>query len=150
MPMFLYAFWAPIHENLPIQVMILAVAILVILDFATGMLGAVINKNWDSRKVREGLAHKCSEFGFMIVGDVIDALLFSGVDLPFDIPNGCALGFISLSIILMELSSIMENMAKIHPQLAESSFFSIFVNAKAIKLGEKSGEHAKKEEASKE
>ena len=146
MPMFLYAFWAPIHENLPLQVMILAVAILVILDFATGMLGAAINKNWDSRKVREGLAHKCGEFGFIIVGDVIDALLFAGVDLPFDIPNGCALGFISLSIILMELSSIMENMVKIHPQLADNSFFSILKNVKVIKLEEKSGEHAKKEE----
>lgn len=150
MPAFIYAFWAPIHDNTAIQVMIVAVAIFVILDFATGMLGAIINKNWDSSKVREGLAHKCSEFGFLIVGDVIDALLFTGIDLPFEIPNGCALGFIALSIILMELSSIMENMVKINPQLKDLKFFDILANAKVIKLEEKTGDHAKKDEGSEE
>lgn len=147
MPMFLYAFWAPIHENLAIQVMIIAVALLIIIDFATGMLGAVVNKNWDSSKIREGLAHKCAEFGFLVVGDIIDALLFAGIDLPFDIPNGCALGFIALSIILMEISSIMENALKIDNSLVHSKLFDTLLTAKIIKmeLPDPEGEHVKKE-----
>lgn len=148
MPTFIYAFWAPIHENVPIQVMIMATAILIVLDFATGMLGAIVNKNWNSSKIREGLAHKCAEFGFLIIGDVIDALLFTGVELPFDIPNGCAMGFIALSIILMELSSIMENMVKIDPKLGEHKLFGILSDAKIIKIEEKKeGEDVQDEEA---
>lgn len=134
MPMFLYAFFEPIHDNLPIQVMIVAVAMLIILDFVSGMLGAIVNKNWDSAKIREGLAHKCAEFGFMIVGDIIDALLFVGVELPFDIPNGCALGFICLSIILMELSSIMENAVRIDSDLGKLKIFQILANANIVKI----------------
>lgn len=140
MPLFLYAFWAPIHENLPVQVMILAVAVLIILDFASGMLGAIVNKNWDSSKIRQGLAHKSAEFGFLIVGDVIDAMLFAGIDLQIDIPNGCALGFVALSIILMEISSIMENAVRIDSNLGKNRFFQLLASAKVIEIESKEKE----------
>ena len=73
-PIYLYAFWAPIHESTAVQVMLVAVLILIVADLAFGMLGAIVQKDFKSTKIREGLAHKCSEFAFLLVADVIDAL----------------------------------------------------------------------------
>lgn len=145
-PIFLYAFYAPVHDNPAVQVAIMAVAILIVLDFLFGMVGAIINKNWDSSKVRRGLAHKCGEFGFLVVADVIDALLFAGIDLPFEIPNGCALMFVAVSLILMEISSIMENIVKINPELSNNKFFQLLDSVHVISLPNEETEEAPKED----
>jgi toxin secretion/phage lysis holin len=131
-PFYLYAFWAPIHESSIVQVMLIAVLILIVADLLFGMLGAVIQKNFQSSKIREGLAHKCSEFAFLLVADVIDALLFAGISLPFDIPNGCALMVVGTSLILMEIASLMEIATRINPKLSENPLFEILDNAHII------------------
>lgn len=131
-PIFLYAFWAPIHENPAVQVMLMAVLVLIVADLAFGMLGAVVQRDFRSTKIREGLAHKCSEFAFLIVADVIDALLFAGITLPFEIPNGCALMVVGVALILMEIASLMEIATRINPKLSDNPLFQILDNAHII------------------
>ena len=131
-PIYLYAFWAPIHESTAVQVMLVAVLILIVADLAFGMLGAIVQKDFKSTKIREGLAHKCSEFAFLLVADVIDALLYGGVNLPIEIPHGCALMVVGTALILMEIASLMEIATRINPKLAENPLFEILDNAHII------------------
>ena len=131
-PLFVYAFWAPVHENPAVQTMLSAVLLLIVADLAFGMLGAIVQKDFKSTKIREGLAHKCSEFAFLIVADVIDALLYAGIDLPFEIPNGCALMVVGIALIVMEIASIMEVATRINPKLSENPLFRILDDAHII------------------
>lgn len=131
-PVYLYAFWAPIHESPPVQVMLVGVLMLIVADLVFGMLGAVVQRDFRSTKIREGLAHKCSEFAFLLVADIIDALLFAGITLPFEIPNGCALMVVGTALILMEIASLMEIATRINPRLSKNPLFQILDNAHII------------------
>lgn len=132
MPLFIYAFWAPIKESPAVQVMLFAVLLLIVADLVFGMLGAIVQKDFKSTKIREGLAHKCSEFAFLLVADIIDALLYAGVELPFEIPNGCALMIVGIALIVMEIASIMEVATRINPKLSENPLFKILDDANII------------------
>lgn len=139
-PIWLYAFWAPIHESHGVQIMLVAVGILIVADLIFGMIGAVVQRNFQSSKIREGLAHKCSEFAFILVADVIDALLYGGITLPFEIPNGNAMMVVCLALILMEIASLMEIATRINPKLGENPLFKILDDAHII--------HANRDEGS--
>ena len=139
-PIWLYAFWAPIHENTAVQIMLVAVGVLVVADLLFGMIGAVVQHNFQSTKIREGLAHKCAEFAFILVADVLDALLYGGVELPFEIPNGSAMMVVCLALILMEISSLMEVATRIYPKLAENPLFRILDDAHIIHAAREGGE----------
>lgn len=70
-------------------------------DIITGLLNAWVQKNFQSTKMRSGLAKKAGELLIILIG-----LLFNyGMALPIQILN-C----IALYIIVMELMSIMENL----------------------------------------
>lgn len=142
MPIYLYAFLAPIQDNPAVQVMLVAVLILIVADLLFGMLGAVVQKDFQSTKIREGLAHKCSEFAFLLVADVIDALLFAGVQLPFEIPNGCALIVVGVALILMEIASLMEIATRINPKLSENPLFKILDDVHVIDSVKEGEQHA--------
>ena len=146
-PIYLYAFWAPIHENFAVQVMLVGLLGLIVADLGFGMLGAVVQRNFQSSKIREGLAHKCSEFAFLIVADVIDAMLFAGVQMPFEIPNGCALTVVLLALILMEIASLMEIATRINPRLSDNPLFQILDNAHIIDAAHESAAAAEVEAA---
>ena len=139
-PIWLYAFWAPIHENTAVQIMLVAVGVLVVADLLFGMIGAVVQHNFQSTKIREGLAHKCAEFAFILVADVLDALLYGGVELPFEIPNGSAMMVVCLALILMEIASLMEVATRIYPKLAENPLFRILDDAHIIHAAREGGE----------
>ena len=146
-PIYLYAFWAPIHESTAVQVMLVAVFVLIVADLLFGMLGAIVQKDFKSTKIRQGLAHKCSEFAFLLVADVIDALLFAGIDLPIEIPNGCALMVVGIALILMEIASLMEVATRINPKLSENPLFQILDNAHIIDATRESQAKAEVDEA---
>ena len=146
-PLYIYAFWAPVHENAAVQVMLVAVLLLIVADLLFGMLGAVVQRDFKSTKIREGLAHKCSEFAFLLVADVIDALLFAGIQLPFEIPNGCALMVVGIALILMEIASLMEVATRINPKLSSNPLFQILDNAHIIEAAKESQAHAEVLEA---
>ena len=110
-----------------------AVMILIVLDLLFGMLNAIIQHDWQSIKVRQGLGHKCSEMGFIIVAWLVDVLLIAGINLPFEIPNGCAMMTVCIALVIMELSSLMEIFVKINPKLEENPLFQILESVKFIK-----------------
>lgn len=96
--------------------------IFIIFDFLTGFMQAVANKEVSSEKLRKGLFHKC---GFMLavcLGLLCEwAMQF--VNLGFDVPIATA---VCVYIILTEIMSILENLGKMSPELANSTFMQIF------------------------
>ena len=66
------------------------------LDILTGYVQAVINKNVDSQIMREGLLHKCLLIIAILIGYIVEY----------------AFGLSAVSICLMELMSILENLKK--------------------------------------
>lgn len=93
----------------------------IVLDYITGVVNAVKSKELDSTIMREGLYHKFAEI--MIIGIVI-ALNYSSMffDLGIDVPlieGAC------VYIIIMELASVLENLCKINPELADNPLFAI-------------------------
>ena len=94
-----------------------------LLDFGTGMVQAIKNKNFSSSVMREGLYHKCSLAFFVIFGLLVDyaqTLIDLGVQVPLTIA-------ICSYIILMECGSIMENLGKINPALVPVKIREHFV-----------------------
>lgn len=72
------------------------------LDILTGYIQAVINKNVDSKVMREGLLHKCLLIVAIIIGYVVEyAFGLSAVST-----------VITVYICVMELMSILENIKK--------------------------------------
>ena len=72
------------------------------LDILTGYIQAVINKNVDSKVMREGLLHKCLLIVAIIIGYVVEyAFGLSAVS-----------SVITIYICVMELMSILENIKK--------------------------------------
>lgn len=74
------------------------------IDIITGLLGAWVAKDFQSTKMRAGLAKKAGELMIILIG-----ILFTyGMELPDYILN-----FAALYIIIMELMSIVENLDKL-------------------------------------
>ncbi len=122
-PIFVRAFYEPINNSEQAQVALTAVLILIVLDLLIGMFAAWLNKEFSSTKIREGLAHKCAELIFLIIADVVDALVLVGVKLPFDIDAGPAMLATCVTLIVMEVSSLLEIAVRIYPKLADFPVF---------------------------
>ena len=101
---------------------IIATLLFITFDFVSGFAQAVANKNVDSEKLRKGLFHKCG-FIMAIVFGILCEWSLQFVDLGFDVPISLA---ICVYIILTEITSILENLGKLNPELASSGFMSIF------------------------
>lgn len=102
-------------------VIVIACAFMV-MDILTGFVQACINKNVDSKIMKTGLLHKCG-FLLAICFGVLCEYAMNYVDLGFNIPIQNA---VCLFIISIEIISVLENLAKISPELAGSKFMSIF------------------------
>ena len=139
-PIWLYAFWAPVHESPAAQVMLFAVAVMIAADVLFGMVAALARGEFRSTAVREGLAHKSAEVAFLVVADVVDALLFAGVQLPFEVPSGCAVVSVGLALVLMETASLMETATRVNPALAGNPLFRVLDSAHIIDAAEAAGE----------
>lgn len=93
--------------------MYIAVAIMIVFDVATGLIGAFATNTYKSTKMREGLYHKlglvlCVIFGFMLQ----KYQGYVGLNINVPIASG-----ICVYISLMEISSVLENLCKINPEL---------------------------------
>ena len=93
-----------------------------LLDIITGFLQAVVNKCVDSQKMKTGLFHKC---GFMlaIIFGCLCEYAMNYIDLGFDVPIQDA---VCIYIIVTEIVSVLENLGKLSPELADSKFLQIF------------------------
>lgn len=99
-----------------------AVLIFVIIDYITGVINAALKKSISSRKMREGLGHKATYIILLSVCYTIDAIqLNTELNLPTKI-----FPIVSCGILLIELTSIIENICEINPELKQANFMYIF------------------------
>lgn len=94
------------------------------LDYVTGLVKAVLQKNVNSQKMREGLAHKFSYVVVMFVAWFIEfesAHINLGFSVPLFVP-------VVIAISLIEITSILENCVIINPELSNSKILDIFKN----------------------
>ena len=107
----------------------IAVTFFIITDYVTGVAKAIMQDDLSSKKMREGLGHKFAYFMLVLVAWFID-LVNAHVDLGLPVSVfACTVGGISL----IELTSILENITAINPELADAPFMQIFAQSTSDK-----------------
>ena len=104
----------PVIEN---QSYIVVALMLVVLDVVVGFTNAVAHSEVSSSKMRSGLWHKLGSAFLMVAAGLIDGALLGGIDLGFKSP---VMTVVCLYIAVMELVSILENIVKLNPELADN------------------------------
>ena len=107
-----------IHELIVIGIVFL----LVLIDYITGVVNAIMHGKLSSEKMREGLGHKFTYLAVICVALIVEygsSYINLGIKLPIFIPV-CA------GICLTEITSIIENCVKINPELSSSNILNIF------------------------
>ena len=114
--------WHPLsHTSVALCIATLVVCIV---DYITGIIRAVHHQEITSKLMKKGLLGKFVYLCIIVVCTCFDALGVSeAIGLPLDTTAIC-----TSAIILVELSSIMENACEVNPQLANSPIGSIFNN----------------------
>lgn len=109
---------------------IAAVFVFMLLDFISGVAQAFINNCYDSQKVREGIFHKGGLTIVVIAAAAIEIFIVHipslGIGVPLLVP-------VCVIIVLMEISSIMENIVKINPELKDNKIFALFAENNVTK-----------------
>lgn len=103
--------------------------VLMLTDYVTGVVKAIIEQRMNSAKMREGLAHK---FSYVVVIFVAWFVEFESgrINLGFTPPLFVP---VVVAISLIEITSILENCVEINPELADSRILEIFKNGKEAK-----------------
>jgi toxin secretion/phage lysis holin len=101
---------------------ILAVLVFVIIDYITGIISAIMRGNLSSTKMREGLGNKFAYLCVFFIAWFIDFEM-RHIDIGF---HSVLTPTVTIGIVLIELSSITENIGKINPELAQAKFMKIF------------------------
>lgn len=127
LPQFIDVYMAPVRDNPIVQAMLFAVLILILADMLFGIINACMHHEFSSKKLREGLMHKTGELALVLVGIIIDGLIFAGIDIGV---NGPILGVMLTAIIVMEIGSLMEIAAKMNPALADLQVFKLLASVK--------------------
>lgn len=103
---------------------ILAVLVFTIMDYITGVVGSIMHGNLSSTKMREGLGHKFAYICVFFVAWFIDFEM-RHIDIGF---HSALTPIVTIGIVLIELSSIIENIGKINPDLAQAEFMKVFTD----------------------
>ncbi len=103
---------------------LIAVSSFVATDYATGIVKAIMAENLSSKKMREGLGHKFAYLALILTSYMIDTFnAHVDLGLPVHVYLITAGG-----ICLIELTSIIENITEINPELKNMPFMKIFAN----------------------
>lgn len=129
LPLFIDTFLIPVRDSQTAQVAIAAVLILILLDIVFGIGNALASHTYSSEKMRQGIGHKCTELGFMLVGVVVDGTIAGGFDLGYTAP---VLTAICAYLCIMEIGSLLETFALMNPQLAGSAVFKLLESTHII------------------
>lgn len=108
----------PIHELIVIGIVFL----LVLIDYVTGVVNAIMHGELCSEKMRRGLGHKFAYLAIICVALIVEYgsdYIDLGIELPVFIP-------VCVGICLIEITSIMENCVKINPELSGSNLLNFF------------------------
>ena len=87
----------------------------ILFDIITGVIKALYKEGLNSTYLRQGLFHKLSE----VLATIGAGLLEHGakyIDIDVDLP---VLGTVAVYICIMELISILENIAEVNPKLGK-------------------------------
>lgn len=132
----------------PTEVAIILVFILIVLDIASGLAAAFVEKTIDSSAMRCGLWHKASYLLVILLASTLEWAVSAGgpslgigLDLPIVVPTCLYLG-------LTEISSIGENLAQIDPSLRSAPVFSVLGRVNPLEDEKKQDESINKEEES--
>lgn len=107
-----------IHELIVVGIVFL----LVLIDYITGVVNAIMHSELSSGKMRKGLGHKFAYLAIICVALIVEYgsdYINLGIELPVFIP-------VCTGICLIEITSIMENCVKINPDLKGSNILNIF------------------------
>ena len=127
LPPYLDVFIQPIRDSQPAKVLVVALLVLSAMDVAFGVLNAMfVAHDFSSHEFRAGLIRKLSNLGLMVLSDVIDAMLLGGLDFGFQ-PVFLAVGG---SLALMEVMSLLEIYAEMHPEISETAWYQMLVHSK--------------------
>lgn len=100
------------------------VVVVIALDIISGLWAAFVNNEYSSKVFRQGLYHKTAYFF------IVALAIFCGVagqHLEIGEPYTTALlPAVSALIVLGEITSVLENVVKIFPELGESAVLSAF------------------------
>lgn len=100
----------------------IAVVAFIVTDYITGVVNAAMHSRLNSSKMREGLGHKFAYCVLIFIAYIIDTIqLNSSLNLPFEL-----FPIVSLGIIAIELTSIIENVCEINPELKDAKFMDVF------------------------
>lgn len=103
---------------------ILAVFVFIIVDYITGVVNAAMHGKLSSTKMREGLGHKFAYLCVFFIAWFIDFEM-GHINIGF---HTALTPLVTVGIVLIELSSIIENIGKINPELAQAKFMKIFTD----------------------
>lgn len=103
-------------------ILIIITCCFIVFDIISGFVQAVANKEVNSTTMKQGLWHKCG-FLLAICFGILCELAMLYADLGFTIP---ILNAVCMFINATELVSILENLAKLSPELANTKFMDIF------------------------
>ena len=113
-----------IHLNYQV---FLVTLVFILMDIITGYAQAVANGTVKSENMRKGFWHKLAIILALLTAGLVDVTIQMGIgeQLGFVTPIfECACGY----VILMELTSILENIVKMYPELANKRFIGLFAN----------------------
>lgn len=102
------------------------VGVMIVMDYATGLLKALKNHDVSSSKMREGLYHKGAYVIVMALAEIIEHAQHA-IDLGFGVP---LIVPAAVYITLTETASIIENLGEINPELCESKVLALFRSTK--------------------
>lgn len=106
------------------QVWTIAIACaFMVMDILTGFIGAVINGNVSSAKMRVGLGHKILLCCLIAVAVMIELAGTHIAGLGF---SGVSVTVVCAYIIIMEVASILENVCAAYPELRDTPLMRIF------------------------
>lgn len=91
-------------------------------DYVTGVMKAIMQGNLSSKKMREGLGHKLAYLMLAFTAWFTDTL---NMHLNFGFPVNIFTCTVT-GICLIELTSILENITAINPELKNEAFMNIF------------------------
>lgn len=119
-------FLAPIMDD-KAQVAIIALMILALMDVIFGVANAFfIQHDFSSHEFRNGLVRKLGNLGMVAMADVIDAMLLGGLELGVQ----PVLMTITLSLAVMEIMSLLEIFAEMHPEISDAPWYRMLRDSK--------------------
>lgn len=119
-------FIAPILDDRA-QVAIIALMVLALLDVLFGVVNAFfVQHDFSSHQFRAGLIRKLGNLGMVVMADVIDAMLLGGLELGIQ----PVLMTITVSLAIMEVMSLLEIFAEMHPEISDAPWYKMLRDSK--------------------